>query len=82
MDLGPLRGLCPLSSRNGAILGHSPILNIHLSKFKIGDIDVYQINHKPLHSSQANNVEEHHNSNARKVQNAFIYSLIKGIFCI
>ena len=25
MDLGPLRGLSPLFSRNGAILGHSPI---------------------------------------------------------
>ena len=27
MDLGPLRGLGPLFSRNGAILGHSPIRN-------------------------------------------------------
>ena len=27
MDLGPLRGLGPLFSRNGAILGHSPIHN-------------------------------------------------------
>ena len=25
IDLGPLRGLGPLFSRNGAILGHSPI---------------------------------------------------------
>ena len=27
IDLGPLRGLGPLFSRNGAILGHSPIRN-------------------------------------------------------
>ena len=33
IDLGPLRGLGPLFSRNGAILGHSPIrkvFNLHL----------------------------------------------------
>ena len=29
MDLGPLRGLGPLFSRNGAILGHSPIHRSH-----------------------------------------------------
>ena len=29
MDLGPLRGLGPLFSRNGAILGHSPIHKKH-----------------------------------------------------
>ena len=29
IDLGPLRGLGPLFSRNGAILRHSPILSVH-----------------------------------------------------